>query len=66
MKGQKCSNCGYYMSFGEAALYNIGAIFGNKKKGGATAAIGINTASNITKVQCPKCGAVGRWIREDE
>jgi hypothetical protein len=35
MKGQKCSNCGYYMSFGEAAIYNVATvaerIFGGSK-----------------------------------
>lgn len=68
MRGQKCSNCGYYMEGGEAIVNNVlhvmGRVFGN----GATAkkAFGTNTISNATSMPCPNCGATKRWIREDE
>ena len=65
MKGQKCSNCGYKMNACESIIYNLAKII--RPKGmNASAAIGVNTVSNITKLQCPNCGMIGRWLREDE
>lgn len=70
MKGQKCSNCGKYMPLNEAIIYNtlnivskLGKLIAKKKVYGV---IGINTLSNATNIKCPHCGAVNRWIREDE
>lgn len=64
MKGQKCSNCGYYMTGGEALLNNAIHIF--KKKKNIKNLLGTNTISHATSMPCPKCEAVNRWIKEDE
>lgn len=67
MKGQKCANCGYTMAGGESILTNIGKIFGDvAERIPQRNAMGTNTLSNITKLKCPKCGQVGRWLRDDE
>lgn len=67
MRGQKCSNCGYYMEGVEAILNNalhvLGGVFGSSL---AKSAVGTNTISNATSMPCPKCGLSKRWIREDE
>jgi len=67
MKGQKCASCGYKMSGGESILSNIGKVLGDVAgRGLQQGAMGTNTISNSTRLKCPKCGQVGRWIRDDE
>lgn len=66
MRGQKCSVCGYHMEGGEALVSNTLHILGRVLERQTKKALGTNTLSNATKLQCPKCGVVGRWIRDDE
>lgn len=60
MKGEQCSNCGYHLTFGEAA-----EIFG-RVDGRTLEALGINKYLNMTNVKCPRCGSVECWKCEDE
>lgn len=67
MRGQKCASCGYKMSGGESILSNIGKVLGDVvERVPQRSAMGTNTLSNATRLKCPKCGQVGRWIRDDE
>lgn len=61
MLGQRCSNCGYGMSFLESASANL-----DKKIDPRMMAVGINTLSNANNLKCPNCGEVSRWIKDDE
>lgn len=60
MKGEICSDCGYHLTFGEAA-----EILGRQKDENEKV-LGINKFLNRTKVKCPNCGATGHWVSEDE
>ncbi|MET3290924.1 UNVERIFIED_CONTAM: DNA-directed RNA polymerase subunit RPC12/RpoP [Brevibacillus sp. OAP136] len=64
MFGQKCSNCGYQMGLGESLLNNFLKIV--KDTTIPQSLVGTNTISNANNLKCPYCGAVGRWIRDDE
>lgn len=60
MKVEKCSNCGYHLTFGEAMELLA------RKKGGPQESLEINAFLNVTNVKCPICGSVGHWSNEDE
>ncbi|WP_455795787.1 hypothetical protein [Clostridium butyricum] len=63
MKGQTCASCGYKLSAAEAIVLNIGKVAGDVADVALTRrAMGTNTISNATRLKCPKCGQVGRWI----
>lgn len=64
MKGQKCSACGYHMEGVESLVNSALKVFGGLLQ--PQNAFGTNTISNAVELKCPNCGAVGRWIREDE
>lgn len=67
MSGQKCGNCGYKMSSGEAIFSGLGKLLGEiVERIPKQNATGTNTLSNVTRLKCPRCGEVGRWIRDDE
>lgn len=58
---EKCSNCGYHLTFGEAVEIL------SRKKGSPHEALGINAFLNTTNVICPNCGLIGCWVSgEDE
>ena len=67
MSGQKCANCNYRMSSGEAIFSGLGKLLGEiVERIPKQNAAGTNTLSNVTRLKCPRCGEVGRWIRDDE
>lgn len=66
MLGQKCSKCGYHMDFIESVVTNIAKTIFDSLKESKRHLVGINTVSNVNDLRCPNCGAVGRWVREDQ
>ncbi|MCY6372816.1 hypothetical protein [Clostridium ganghwense] len=65
MKEMKCSNCGYIKKFNKIIGNNINSKVNCIYEVSKHSFFSVNNVFNITKIQCPKCGEIGRWIRKE-